>query len=101
VVAGEEISVPVKQNHMAPCVAGRWDCQKFVIDRDGVFAVEDLLNAEPGCAITSVHDPDGPELLCKSVVIGDVITVRQKYPANAAQLTDSPDEVACKAWRID
>ena len=86
---------------MTPRMAGRRDCQQVVVYCDGVFTLDDLLNAEPGGAITSVHDSDCAKFLRKTVVIGDVVTVRQKYPANAAQLGDLLYKVACKAWRID
>src|SRR5579864_4918587 len=99
VVPREEELVAVKQRLAARRVSRSRNDKKVVGQPDRILPLDRPLDAE--MRIGGMHDPIAPEVIPISLMIRNVVDVRQEHPLHAAQLLQSPDQGGREAGRID
>lgn len=100
-IARKKKLISIEQDHVAAGVTGNWNHQQIALELNWFAATYDLFHAQALCAVGSVHHSPAIESDCESLVIGDVILVREKQRAHAAEGIDLFDQLRRKARRID
>lgn len=72
-IAGEQKFVSVKQYGMAASMTRDRNRHQVLIELHRIVALNYLFDAKPRSAIIRMHDSLAMKLLCKALMIGDVV----------------------------
>ena len=100
-IAGEEILISIKQDHVSAGVTGNWNRHQIMIESDRIVAAYHVLDPKSSSAIIGVHHALAAKLFREAGMIGNVITMRQKHQVHSAGRFDLFYELRGEAWRVN
>ena len=74
-IAGEKISIAIKQNHVAAGVTRSGYHEQIIIKADRIFSFNSSLDADLSCAIVGMHDSVATKLLSEQFVVSYVVAM--------------------------
>src|SRR6266581_1845423 len=95
-ITSEEEFVLVKQNCVAASMTGHRNRQQSIIDSERYIAANDVFDSQARRAIVCMHHSLASEPLRKSIVISNIVAVRQKHGAHASHRVDFLHELRGK-----
>src|SRR5436309_15535661 len=100
-IPGEKEFVFVKQICVTASVAGHRNRQHVIVDSKGRLASNNVFNSQSRRAIVIMHHALTSEPFRKAIMIGNVVTVRQKHGAYATQVLNLLNELSRETRGID
>ena len=100
-IAGEEILISIKQDHVSTCVTGNWNRDQIMIEFDRIVAAYHALDPKSSSAVIGVHYSLAAKLLREARMIGNVIPMSQEHQVHSAGRFDLSYKLRGEAWRVN
>src|SRR5207247_7393462 len=101
-IAGEKISIAIKQNHVTAGVPGGRDRQQLVVKFNRFASRKYLLDARQRAPnIIAMHNTRSVEMADPLLMVGYVVAVGKEHQLYAANLLDLFDQRGCEAGRVN
>jgi len=84
-IAGKEKLAAVEKHHVTTCMAWSWNGKKILIKLNSLFSIQDDFGSQPSGAVIRMHYSAGAKFVRKSLVISNIIAMRQEHLIHAAQ----------------